>query len=490
MFKASAFIHGEPVDSSNLPIKELYSAANRELIGTIPLLDNHHQKKLFDSSIEGYKKWSQVSSEVREKFLFLFASKLKEHQRWLTQLIQLESGKSEGEAESEILRSIEYITESIHVYNELIKTPREYSSEKYPLIPDDLQAVYVRAPLGVVLSITPFNYPLNTLITKITPAILMGNSVIQKSSMNGALTGWLVCKIFNELSLEGFMITPGVLNYYTGSGWELQKYIENYKPEISALSFTGSNRAGIAISSALPGIPQSLELSALNVALILKDANVDNAIPEILKGAFSLSGQRCTSLQLVCVPQTLLNIFEEKIITELHKFSVSKTPIVDSNTIFQIKEAYEEAISKGAKLLTAPINWNNIKQPLLDNVVFSRVSFEMKLAREELFGPILGIVSYINLEETVEKINEIGFGLQSSVFSENFDKAVEISSKIDVGRININMAPARSPDYLPFPASRKSGNSEQGIVNALYFFSKFRGIVYKNPSPNTSISRR
>ncbi|KMZ96231.1 hypothetical protein PVNG_02369 [Plasmodium vivax North Korean] len=104
----------------------------------------------------------------------------------------------------------------------------------------------------------------------------------------------------------------------------------------------------------------------------------------------------------------------------------------------------------------------------------------MKLSQKELFGPILGIIKYEDLEETIERINSLGYGLQSSIFGKDLEKMGQLALKIDVGRINLNMKPSRSPDCLPFSSSRKSGNSEQGIINSLYFFSKYRGVVYLN----------
>ncbi|AFO51602.1 NADP-dependent glyceraldehyde-3-phosphate dehydrogenase [Candidatus Mycoplasma haematolamae str. Purdue] len=479
MFKATAFISGEAI-SSGLEEKELYSVLDGECIGSIPLLDREHQKKIFESAYEGFRKWSQVDYETREKYIFLFGSKLKEHSKQLTQLIQLESGKSEKEAADEVQRSIDYVTESTHAFHQLMQKPREFNSEKYPLIPETLQAMYFRVPIGVVLSITPFNYPLNTVITKIVPAILMGNSVIQKSSTNGSLTGWLVAKIFNDLSLDGYLITPGALNYYTGPGADLEKFLQLERVHVDALSYTGSRENGLSISRALPGVPQSLELSALNVALLLEDCELESTCKELLKGGFAYAGQRCTSLQLGCAPIQLKDQFLEALRKELNDYPYESIPLISKKSVLWIKQAYEDAISKGATLLTTPIRWEELKDTRVGPIVFYDLSWDMLLAQEEMFGPILGILFYKDLEEVISQINDLGYGLQASLFSKDLKRAGEIALQIDVGRVNVNLAPSRSPDFLPFPSSRKSGNSEQGIVNSLYFFSKFRGVVYKS----------
>ncbi|AGX88815.1 aldehyde dehydrogenase family protein [Mycoplasma parvum] len=479
MYKISAFINGELISSEGLPTIEVISPLNQECIGLIPCLDKKRTKELFESSKEAFEKWSSLDYDTREKFLFLFSSKLQENSRELIQVIRLESGKSEIDAKKEIDRSCEYISESIHFFNSHIRNPREYNSEKYSLLSVDIQALYYRVPLGVVLSITPFNYPLNTMITKIVPALLMGNSVIQKSSINGSITGYLVAKIFNELSIDGYLITPGVLNYYVGRGSSLDDFIKEEKPVISALSFTGSSEAGFSISKTLSGIPQALELSALNTALLLDDADLKISVKEIIKGAFNSSGQRCTSIKAVFIPKQLEEEFSSCLLESLKKAKLDNIPLINIKALKKVEEAYKDALNKGASLLSSSINWENQKDLFISPIIFSNISSNMIIAAQEIFGPILAIITYDKLEDAIFQINNLGYGLQASIFSKNIKFAGEIALKIDVGRVNLNLAPARSPDLFPFPASKKSGNSEQGIINSLYFFSKFRGIVFK-----------
>lgn len=477
MHKANSYIDGEIVDTE-LPEEKLYSPLTGECIGTVPLLDEKHKKLIFESAQQGFEKWKQVDYKTREKFMFLFGSKLRENSRFLVQLIRSETGKTEKDAQEEVDRSIEYITETTHAFDRLIQNPKSFNSEKYPLIADDLEGIFYRVPLGVSLVVTPYNYPVNTVIIKIVPAILMGNSVVLKCSMSGSLCGWLLSKIFNELSVDDYLITPGVLNFYTGRGSDLSKYLVESKPNISALSFTGGRDAGIELSRVLPAIPQSLELSALNVALVLEDYGPDS-IKEIIKGSFSLSGQRCTSIQLVCVESSVVDRFCEDLIEKMKSFHPSQMPLNSQKAIKRLKEIYADCLDRDSQLLTPEIVWDQIQKNIVPNIVFKGVTFEHLLAKEEAFGPILGIISFEDIEETIQKINDLGYGLQTSIFSENLDKASGLAHQLEVSRIHLNLAPSRSPDVLPFPSSRKSGNSEQGIVNSLYFFSKYRGIVCK-----------
>ncbi|AHC39790.1 glyceraldehyde-3-phosphate dehydrogenase [Mycoplasma ovis str. Michigan] len=477
MYKANSYIHGEVV-TAKLPEEKLYSPLTGECIGTIPILDEKHKRWIFESAQQGFEKWKQVDYKTREKFMFLFGSKLKEHSRLLVQLIRLETGKTEKDAQEEVDRSIDYITETVHAFDKLIQNPKSFNSEKYPLMSDDLEGIFYRVPLGVALIVTPYNYPVNTVIIKMAPAILMGNSVVLKSSLSGSLSGWLISKIFNELSIDDHLITPGVLNFYTGRGSELSKYLTESKPNISALSFTGGREAGIELSRSLPAVPQSLELSALNVAIVLEDYGIDS-IKEIIKGSFSLSGQRCTSIQLVCVEETAFDKFCDELIEQLGSFKPSQMPMNSQRAIKRLREIYEECLFSCAELLTPKIDWDRINDNTVSNIVFKGVTFENLLAKEEAFGPILGIISFQDVRAVIEKINDLGYGLQASIFSENLEKASELAHYLEVSRIHLNLAPSRSPDILPFPSSRKSGNSEQGIVNSLYFFSKYKGVLCK-----------
>lgn len=478
MYKASSYINGEPV-ALRLPEEKLYSPVNGECIGTIPVLSEEHKRLIFETAEPAFEKWKQLDYKTREQYIFLFASKIKISSRLLVHLIRIETGKSEKEAQEEIDRSIEYITDTVHAFDRLMQNPKCFNSERYPLMSDELEGIFYRVPLGVALVVTPYNYPVNTVITKIVPAILMGNTVVLKCAMSGSLCGWQLAKIFNELSLDNkYLITPGVLNYYTGRGSDLSKYLIEHKPNIAALSVTGGREAGIELSRAVPYPPKSLELSALNVALVLEDYGSET-IKEIIKGSFNLSGQRCTSIQLVCVEEVATEQFFEDLVAELEIVKTSQMSLNSQKAIQRIKEMYEDCLSSGAELLTPEVNWEQLKDNIVPNIVFKGVSFENLLAKEEAFGPILGIIVVQDIEGTIQKVNELGYGLQASIFCENIERASGLAHHFDVSRIHLNMAPSRSPDILPFPSARKSGYSEQGLVNSLYFFSRYKGIVCK-----------
>lgn len=473
MYKATAFIDSIPV----LTDKEILikSPIDDSEVGYVPALNEEQILEAFEVANKAFENWSQVDYKTKTKYLLAFAAKLREHAPLLQTILHRETGKSLESANEEILRSADYIVESVHAYSDLVENPEEYSYENNVLIPKNITATYLRVPLGVVLTISPFNYPVNLMITKIVPAILAGNTVVHKSALQGSLSGWYVAKLFNELTVDEYLITPGVLNYVTGKGSEIGKALIK-SPYIKALSFTGSTEIGKEISAQLPHIPKQLELGGHNSAIVLKDADLALAISEILKGAFGFSGQRCTAIKKVFVSREIYEKFIELFKKELETFSLLKEPLINESAVNQAKLFYEDALAKGAKLLSKEFE---IKNNFVSPIVFENVSDEMLIANEELFAPVIALRAFGKLEEVVNLCNKSTYGLQASVFSESIEDASNLSLLLECGRININSAPSRSPDILPFLGVKSSGMEVQGIKNSLYFFTQFKGIVYK-----------
>ncbi|OAL10307.1 glyceraldehyde-3-phosphate dehydrogenase [Candidatus Mycoplasma haematobovis] len=473
MYKATAFIDSIPI----LTDKEILikSPIDNSEVGYIPALNEEQILEAFEVANKAFKNWSQVDHKTKSKYLLAFAAKLREHAFVLQNILHRETGKSLESAKEEIIRSADYIVESVHAYSDLVENPEEYSYENNVLIPKNITATYLRVPLGVVLTISPFNYPVNLMITKVVPAILAGNTVVHKSAMQGSLSGWYVAKLFNELTVDEYLITPGVLNYVTGKGSEISKALIK-SPHIKALSFTGSTEIGKEIGSQLANIPKQLELGGHNSAIVLKDADLSLAISEILKGAFGFSGQRCTAIKKVFVSSEIYERFIELFMKELKDFPPLQEPLINESAVAKAKLFYEDALNKGANLLSGELN---IRNNLVSPIVFENVTDEMFISSEELFAPVIALRTFKDIKEAISLCNKSNYGLQASIFSENIEDSSQLALSLECGRININSAPSRSPDILPFLGVKDSGMEVQGIKNSLYFFTKFKGIVYK-----------
>lgn len=229
------------------------------------------------------------------------------------------------------------------------------------------------------------------------------------------------------------------------------------------------------MANSLPQIPMQLEMGGHNPAVIFKDANMDLAIREIMKGSFGFSGQRCTSIKKVFVEKKVYEEFVNAFKLKLKGFKL-KEPLIDKSIVNSLKECYEEALNKGAKLISDPLE---IKDNFVTPVVFTDVNKDMQIFKDELFAPIIFVSPFSEINELEEMCNDSRYGLQASIFTEDIELASQISLKLDFGRVNINFAPSRSPDILPFSGIKDSGFEVQGIRNSLFFFTRFKGIVLR-----------
>lgn len=483
MYKASSVINGEMIYSQEE--KNIFSPIDNLCIGTIPVLNSEQIKNAFDGAFTAFSHWKKESPITRQQFMLAFAEKLRQHSLLLAELLHKETGKSLIDAKNEIDRSVTYIVETIHAFDNLMKNPEEYDHENELLVPKNINATFLREPHGVVLTISPFNYPVNLMLTKIVPAILMGNCVVHKSATQGSLCGWYLAKLFNELAFENSVITPGVFNYITGTGKIIGESIKQQSNKVSAMSFTGSTDIGLQLSEDFPHIPKQLEMGGLNVAIVLKDADISGSVQEILKGAFSFSGQRCTAVKKILIEKPIYKEVIKEIESALPKFQEDIAPLISKFAVEETKSFYLDALDKKAVLISQPIEWKD-NSLIVSPIVFKDIKPNMKLFNKELFGPILGLMEFEKLEDAINIINDSDYGLQASIFSENIELSSEIALELDVGRVNINLCPTRSPDILPFSGTKKSGLEVQGIKNSLYFFSKFKGVVLKKNNEQTN----
>lgn len=273
--------------------------------------------------------------------------------------------------------------------------------------------------------------------------------------------------------MDGFLVTPGVFNYLTGRGSDIGKWFDKSK-KIDAFSFTGSSEVGKAIVENLPTcIPLQLELGGHNPAVVMDDADLDLAVKQIVKGAFSFSGQRCTSIKRVLVHSKVHDAFVEKLRRNVSRIKLEE-PLINSGNVRKFVEFCEDAIDGGAVLVSRKLKVvGNYVSPM----VFTRVRKGMKIFSEEVFGPILAISTYEREEEILSFCNGSKYGLQASIFGSNIDAITGFALKLEFGRVNINIAPSRSPDVLPFGGCKNSGFGLQSIGESLRFFTLKRGIV-------------
>lgn len=378
-----------------------------------------------------------------------------------------EVGKNYDDAEKEVTRTIDLIRytvqEALHMHGESVR------GDGFPGGSKEKLGIIERVPLGVVLAISPFNYPVNLAASKIAPALMAGNGVIFKPATQGSISG---IKMIQALDRTG--LPTGLLSLITGHGSVIGDYLTEH-PGINMISFTGSTQTGKHLSQKSIMIPLVLELGGKDPAIVCHDANLDLTAKNIVSGAFSYSGQRCTAVKRVLVDDSIADQLVAKLKTAVEKLSVGSpvddnaiVPLIDNKSADFVQGLIDDALSKGAALITGNRRDKNLLAPtLLDNV-----TEDMDVAWIEPFGPVLPIIRVHSVAEAIEIANKSNFGLQASVFTQDIDKALEIAGAVEVGTVQVNGRPERGPDNFPFLGVKASGRGTQGVHNSILSMSR------------------
>ena len=409
----------------------------------------------------------------KAKILYKSADILEERMEELCDILVREIAKDKKSAESEVSRTADYIRFTADTAKSM--SGESILSDNFPGFEKNKISVVTREPMGVVLAISPFNYPINLSASKIAPALMAGNTVVLKPATQGSLCGLYLAKVFEQAG-----IPAGVLNTITGKGSEIGDYIVTH-PDIDFINFTGSTEVGLRISKITSMVPLLMELGGKDAAIVLEDADLDLAASNIVSGGYSYSGQRCTAVKRILVIDKVADRLVEKIKERVLKLKVGNpleegvtiVPLIDNNAADFVWELIDDAREKGAHLVVGGTREDNIIYPTL----FDYVTEDMRLAWEEPFGPVLPIIRVKDKDEAIEIANKSQYGLQSAVFTKNIDEAFYVANKLEVGAVQINNKTERGPDHFPFSGVKASGIGTQGIKYSIEAMSRPKGIV-------------
>lgn len=457
---------------------DIISPVDGKVVGKIQQVTFTEIDRAIEIAKKAQKEWVRVPMIQRMKILHLAADWIREHEKSLTNTLMQEIGKTHLEAKDEVLRSadmIDYFShEALHMKGE------ELSGDAFPGYDQTKMAIVERVPVGVVLAIAPFNYPINLSVSKIAPALITGNACLFKPPTMGSISSLHLVEIFR---LAG--VPDGVLVVVTGAGEDIGDYLVTHK-EIDMVTYTGSSPVGKSIATKIGMIPILFECGGNNPALILSDADMESTSTEIVKGAFSYSGQRCTAIKYVLgFSQTL-----EKLIPLVVKKTKTMMkmgdprdennnlgPVISEAAAHDIERRILEAKAHGAKIVLGGKREGLYIEP----TILTDVKASMEIVAIETFGPVVSFIEVKSMDEALTIINESEYGLQASIFTKDEGTAIQLARAIDVGTVQINSKPQRGPDHFPFLGVKGSGVGVQGIRYSLEAMTRFRSIVLNYP---------
>jgi len=411
-----------------------------------------------------------------------FVAQMVARRQQIVSLLMWEIAKTLPDSEKEFDRTVDYIKATIDALRDL-----DNDSSRFRVVEGTIGQIR-RTPLGVVVCMGPYNYPLNETFATLIPALIMGNSLVFKPPRFGVLLFEPLLEVFRDT------FPPGVINMVYGKGSEIVPYLLE-SGKVAALTLIGSSKVADHLKKLHPKtnrLRAILGLDAKNAAIVLADADIELAVKECLTGSLSFNGQRCTALKMLIVHRSIIDRFLARFTEELAKVSIGMpwekgvtiTPLPDRAKTEYMIECVEDAVAKGARVINEGGGENCAT--LFRPAVVYPVADGMKLYREEQFGPIVPVMPFDDIETALDYVITSDHGQQVSLFSSSPDL---IGSLVDplvnqVCRVNINCQCQRGPDIFPFTGRKDSAEGTLSVTDALRSFS-IRSMIAAKKTPGS-----
>jgi alpha-ketoglutaric semialdehyde dehydrogenase len=473
------FINGQWLEStSDQTASNVNPADTDDVLGTVRLATREEARSAVEAASGAFRAWRATPAPARGRIIARAARLLEDDKENLAAILTREEGKTLGEARGELQRSINVVefcaSESRRMNGETIQSE----------LPANF-AYTIKEPHGVVACITPWNFPVAIPVWKIAPALVAGNTVVFKPATITPETAVRITEIFHEAGLP-----KGVLNLILGSGSEAGDEIVNHRA-VRAISFTGSNSVGLKLyeQAARRGIPVQCEMGGKNPVVVMEDADMTLAVESTAQGAFGSTGQRCTATSRAIVVDEIADEFICRIVERAVKLRLGDGmsaetevgPLVDRNQFQNVMRYMDIGKEDGATLVCggevaqgAGLRKGFFVQP----TVFDRVTPDMRIAREEIFGPVLSVLRVKDFDEAMIVANDSEYGLSSSIFSNDPARIFRFVDEIETGMTHVNSPTTGGEAHIPFGGIKSTGIGprEQGST-ALDFYTELK-VVY------------
>ena len=461
-----------------------------QLIGKTPEMSGDFALKALEAAHNAFNygqgEWPTMKVYERINCMENFVEKMLSKREEIVKLLMWEIGKNLNDSRKEFDRTVEYINDTIEEYKVIDRKGATFQNKS------GVRALIRRGPLGVVLCLGPYNYPLNETFALLIPAIIMGNTTIFKPAKHGVLLIAPLLEAFQE------SFPPGVVNIVFGRGREIATPIMK-TGKIDVLALIGHSSSAISLQDLHPQksrLRLVLGLEAKNPGIILKDADIDLTIKECISGTLSFNGQRCTALKILYVHEDIKDEFLDKFSKAVDELKLGLpwdntllTPLPEPSKPKYITDLIDDAINKGAKII------NKRGGEKQKNFVFPAVLYpvnkEMNVYKEEQFGPVIPIISFNNISTPIKDMSESNYGQQVSIFGKDVDTLGPIiDSMVNlVCRVNLNSACQRGPDIYPFTGRKDSAVATLSVHDALRSFSIRTFVASKDNELNKNILR-
>ena len=461
-------------NEENGKIKEIINPYTKEVTTKYVECSVEDAKRVLEVAKQAFEKTKKTPLAQRIALIEDVAKKLEEKKEEFAKYITLEVAKPISQARIEVQRCIENLkicaAEGYHILGETIPTDATFSGIK-------TNSFYKRVPAGVVVAITPFNFPLNLVAHKIAPALLAGNSVILKPTPEAPYTAYAFAKLF----VESEYATDDMLSVVYGDADVGSTLVKSSIPRV--ISFTGSVPVG-KIITANAGIKKvTLELGGNAATFVENSADLDLAASRCAIGAFANSGQVCISLQRIYVDSKIYDEFAEKLGKEASKLKVGSPfeddtfmgPLINEDAAIRAEKWINSAVSEGARVIAGGERRGNILAP----TILADVTDDMNVICEEVFAPIVSLVKVDGFDEALEKINNSPYGLQYSIFTNRIDLMNRAIDEFEAGGVIINDIPTLRFDIQPYGGMKLSGIGREGAKYALEEMTEIKTVIIK-----------
>lgn len=474
------YINGKWVKASGSEVIENRNPADtREMIGIFPSSDERDVNAAVEAAVDAYPKWKATPAPKRAEMLYNLGQILMKRKDQYSEDMTREMGKVLKEAKGDVQEAIDmtFYTAGegrrLHGYT----TPSELPNKA---------AMCIRQPIGICSLITPWNFPMAIPSWKMMPALICGNTLVIKPAEDTPLSSINLVKAAEEAG-----IPPGVINLVSGTGEKAGAALSTHE-DVRLISFTGSTDTGriVAENAARTGKICSLEMGGKNVIMIMDDADLDLAVDGTVWGAFGTSGQRCTAASRVVVHKKVYSKFVEKL-TERTKAlklgngldkKVDVGPVINEEAMKKILHYVEIGKKKdGAKLHAGggQATGGDLKHGyFIQPTIFIDVDRKMRIAQEEIFGPVLSVIPCKDLDDAIDIGNSVKYGLSSSIYTQDVNRAFKAMESMNTGIFYVNSSTIGAEVHLPFGGTKATGNGhrEGAMATSLDIFSEWKAI--------------